>query len=411
MDAGNLRLTLKLGSAKAPSEVMRALRGVQVTRGEEAPATFQLTFHAERQGATGGRDFPLVSHPKLAPFTRASVEVAVRGIPRVLIDGYITTRQLTPGGGPGGTTFVVSGEDVSVKMNMIEISFEYPSLGDFAIVEAVLAKYIPFRVLPDAKPTLTSVVPLDYVQQQNTTDRQFLQQLASKHAYRFYVVPGPRAGWSKAYWGPPVRSGTPQKALTVDMGPGSNVETIAFSENALAPTMTYGTVLQTLVPPPFPVPVAALASTRSPALSTEPLMSSYGGAALQLLTNPLGVIGKLLSLEVRGSLLHNSSNPCQNLQQQITEVAASLSAAQANTNQSTDDAVTAQGRLDAARYGAVLDAPGLVGVRGAGYSFDGVWYVKQVVHEMSTVQGSWSYNQGFTLTRDGLGSTRQEVPA
>lgn len=410
MASGNLRLSLKLNSEAAPPEVMRALKSVQVTRGEQAPATFQLSFHAERLGPTGGQDFPLVSNPKLATFSRVTLETAVGGFPRVLIDGYVTGRQLAPGGGPGGTTFTVSGEDVSVKMNMLEISFEYPNLGDFLIVEAVLAKYLAFKIVPDAQPTVTDVVPLDFVPQQNGTDRQYLQQLATKHAYRFYIVPGPSAGWNRAYWGPPVLSGTPQKALTVDMGPGTNVESISFSENALAPTMTYGTVLETLVPPPLPIPIIAAASTRSPALSTDPVMGSYGDLITDILTNPLGLASKLLTLETRGSLLQNTSSPCKNLHQEVTEVLAAQTAAQAATNQSTDDAVTAQGRLDAARYGAVLDAPGLVGVRGAGNSFDGIWYVKQVVHDMSTVQGNWSYKQSFTLTREGLGSTVSGVP-
>jgi len=409
MATGNLRLTLLLGSDKAPHEVMRALRGVQVTRGEEAPSTFQLTFHTERLGTDGGEDFPIVNHPKLQTFSRVTLQVAVGGSARVLVDGYITGRQLSPGGAPGGTTFVVSGEDVSVKMNMMEISFEYPHIGDFAIVELILAKYIPFKILPDAKPTVADIIPLDFVPQQNSTDRQYLQQMALKHAYRFYIVPGPSPGWNRAYWGPPVLTGMPQKALTVDMGPGTNVENIAFSENALAPTMTYGTVLQTLIPPPFPIPILAPASTRSPALAAEPLMGSYGELLTEALTNPLGLAKKLLTLEVRGSLLQNT-NYLQNLQQEVTEVIPAQSIAMANTNQSTDDAVTVEGRLDAARYGAVLDAPGLVGVRGAGQSFDGVWYVKKVVHQMSTVQGNWSYKQSFTLTREGLGSTVSGVP-
>lgn len=62
------------------------------------------------------------------------------------------------------------------------------------------------------------------------------------------------------------------------------------------------------------------------------------------------------------------------------------------------DAVTAQGQLDVARYGQVLKARGLVGVRGAGLAYDGLYYVKSVTHNIKRGE----YTQSFTLTRNGL---------
>jgi hypothetical protein len=60
-----------------------------------------------------------------------------------------------------------------------------------------------------------------------------------------------------------------------------------------------------------------------------------------------------------------------------------------------------EGELDAARYGGVLEPRGLVGVRGAGYLHDGLYYVKQVTHTLRR----GAYRQKFTLTREGYGST------
>jgi hypothetical protein len=77
---------------------------------------------------------------------------------------------------------------------------------------------------------------------------------------------------------------------------------------------------------------------------------------------------------------------------------------QARTDASTDDVVTLTGTLDAARYGRPLRPRALVGVRGAGLSFDGLYYVKHVEHTLQRGQ----YRQSFTLTREGKGST---VPA
>jgi hypothetical protein len=71
------------------------------------------------------------------------------------------------------------------------------------------------------------------------------------------------------------------------------------------------------------------------------------------------------------------------------------------------DAVTGQGTLDVVRYGRILKARALVGVRGAGEAFNGLYYVKSVTHKISKGQ----YKQDFTLARNGLISTVPKVPA
>ena len=64
----------------------------------------------------------------------------------------------------------------------------------------------------------------------------------------------------------------------------------------------------------------------------------------------------------------------------------------------SSDAVTGQGQLDVARYGQVLKARALVGVRGAGVAYDGLYYVKSVTHNIKRGE----YTQSFTLARNGL---------
>ncbi len=54
--------------------------------------------------------------------------------------------------------------------------------------------------------------------------------------------------------------------------------------------------------------------------------------------------------------------------------------------EATTDAVKLEGELDAGSYGGVLQARGLVGVRGAGFSYDGFYYVKQVTHKIALGQ-------------------------
>ena len=70
------------------------------------------------------------------------------------------------------------------------------------------------------------------------------------------------------------------------------------------------------------------------------------------------------------------------------------------------DSVGATGGLDVLRYGRVLKARGLVGVRGAGVAYDGLYYVQSV--KSSLKRGE--FKQSFTLTRNGLISITPRVP-
>ena len=69
------------------------------------------------------------------------------------------------------------------------------------------------------------------------------------------------------------------------------------------------------------------------------------------------------------------------------------------------EVVSCEGSLDVTRYGGVLKARQLVGVRGAGPAFDGIYYVKRVTHKIKRGE----YKQDFTLTRNGLVSTVSTV--
>jgi hypothetical protein len=77
-----------------------------------------------------------------------------------------------------------------------------------------------------------------------------------------------------------------------------------------------------------------------------------------------------------------------------------------NEAKKSQDAVTATGTLDVLRYGRVLQARKLVGVRGAGVAYDGLYYVSRVT---STLKRG-VFKQDFNLTRNGLVSITPTVP-
>ncbi|MBS0508950.1 MAG: hypothetical protein JSR53_16370, partial [Proteobacteria bacterium] len=64
------------------------------------------------------------------------------------------------------------------------------------------------------------------------------------------------------------------------------------------------------------------------------------------------------------------------------------------------------GSLNVLRYGRMLKARGLVGVRGAGVAYDGLYYVSSVTSTLKRGE----FKQSFELTRNGLVSITPAVP-
>jgi len=71
------------------------------------------------------------------------------------------------------------------------------------------------------------------------------------------------------------------------------------------------------------------------------------------------------------------------------------------------DVVTGEGTLDVLRYGQILRARSLVGMRGAGLAFDGLYYVDSTTHRLK--QGE--YKQSFVLKRNALIANTPVVPS
>ncbi|MGW8251071.1 MAG: hypothetical protein ACWGO1_10545, partial [Anaerolineales bacterium] len=320
-------------------------------------------------------DYLLLSLPLLRPFNRVILVVTFGVIPRVLMDGIITHQQLNPGNEPGSGMLTVTGEDVSVMMDLKEKNVEHPAQDETIIANKIILTYAQYGLIPMVIPPLVidPPIPIERIPVQRATDLGYLQEIAGRHGYVFYVSPGPAPFTNTAYWGPPVRLGLPQKALNVNLGPETNVSSISFQNNALAPTLVEGQVQDRTTNQQMPV--QTFASTRLP-LSSQPSV---------LVNQP-----NVRTRRFQGSGL----NALQ-----------AFARAQGDTDASTDDVVTGNGELDAMRYGDLLQARGLVGLRGAGFTYDGFYYVKSVTHNIR--QGE--YRQSFTITREGVGTNTPVV--
>jgi len=360
-----------------PRPVMDALVEVQVTVNDVGVSGFQIKFSIDKQSplqivfllAGGG---PLL-------FMRVVVVVVVNGVANVLIDGVITKNDISPGDKGSASTLTLTGEDLTALMNQSDWSgFPFPACPAEARVALLLAKYAVFGVVPLIIPSvmIDVPIPIDRIPAQQGTDYEYIKALADDVGYVFYLDPGPVAGASKAYWGPQVKDGPVQPALSADMDAYTNVESLKFSfdqqQNKIPTVFLYNEETNLIIPIPIP-PITPL----NPPLGAIPPL-------------PTNILGDLKP--VRDDL--SKFSPPQAIM--VGLAAASQWA----------DAVTAEGTLDVARYGGVLNARQLVGVRGAGPAFDGLYYVKSVTHTIKRGE----YKQNFKLTRNGLVSTVPAVP-
>jgi hypothetical protein len=367
-----IHLTLLIGPSvpvPAPLVLMEALDSVEVSAGNERSG-FQIHFQLGRSGPAGLVDYALLSSPLLQTWNRVILIVTLNATPRVLMDGFVTQREFSPSDEPGQSRITLTGEDVGVKMDLAEGAKLHPGLDDSLIVLKLIAGYARYGLVPQVVPPLLvdPPLPIDRVPTQTRSDLRHLQHLAQRHGHVFYIVPGPLPMANTAYWGPPLRVGLPQPAITVNMGPDSNVTGFSVYSDGLAPTQIAGQVQDRLTNQS--VPVQAFASLRPP-LAALPAW---------LVNQP----------DVRTEPFRGDG----------VDLMQAFARAQGRVEQSMD-AVEASGELDALRYGELLQPHGLVGVRGAGWQHDGLWYVKNVRHNIRKD----SYTQAFTLTREGWGST------
>jgi len=247
MNLKGLYLTILIGESvpvPAPKYLMESLDNVEVTHSDTGRSGFQITFQAGRS-AKNMQDYQLTESSLLNPFNRVVLIVTLNGTPQVLMDGIITRQELAPSNEPGASRLTVTGEDISLMMDMDEKSEEHPAQSEMIIATKIIASYARYGLIPAIKPPFMQDIPLptERIPVQQGTDLEFLNMIAQRFGYVFYVMPGPFPLSNTAYWGPPVRPGKPQRALSINMGPQSNVDSINFQNNALAPVEVVGKIL------------------------------------------------------------------------------------------------------------------------------------------------------------------------
>lgn len=359
-------LTLMIGPGVpvvAPQVVVDALTGVQVTSSKDRSG-FQLTFAVAKNSVLLTTMLPAGYFDPI--ITRVMIIVTLNGVPTVLMDGLVTNQEYAPSNDPGQSNLTITGEDLSVAMDLLDLVIPYPCMIDYMVVNLILAKYLVLGVIPLVIPPFIPVVSIavDGWITQRGTDREFLKELASRNGYVFFVSPGPLPGQSIAYFGPDINLPIPQPALTINMDAATNVESLSFSLDGLAKKIRLFTILDPItgsIPIPIPVPNINIFKPPLGVRPTPPAKFEIGKEGSELRIDQA-------AQTILGFMMNNTT------------------------------AVSATGSLDVMRYEQILQARLIVGVRGAGLAYDGLYYVDSVTHNIK--QGE--YKQNFTLSRDGL---------
>lgn len=373
--ANGIKLTLLIGVVPlpAPREVVDALASVKIETGAgETQAGFELVFDLPARSLLRTL-FLITGGGGGVPMMRVVLSVQIGSVSEPVVDGVVT--HVDTQNGPGGVgSLVVRGKDLSALMDVVEIpGLPFPAMPPSARVLLILSKYAALGVIPMVIPSIVDEPPLptSRIPSQKGSDYAYIKGLARDAGHVFYLEPGPAVGSSRAYWGPEIRVGQAQAALSTGMDARTNVENLSFSFDKEKKRM----------PVVFFQEPNSKASIGIPIPDVTPLNPPLG--AIPPLPPKLEYLNDTAHLGAGAALMRGLAYASQN-----------------------SDSVFGTGSLDVVRYGQLLKARRLVGVRGAGLPFDGLYYVTQVSHDIQR----GAYKQSFSLARNGLVSTVPGVP-
>jgi hypothetical protein len=368
-------MSLLIGPAvplPVPSAVLDALVSVQViTDTSQGQTGFELKFSLDTRSPI--HTVFLIAGGATPPLMRVVIVATVNGLPEVLIDGVMTSHRT--GASTGGVaTLTILGKDLLTVMGYLPpLPIPYPAMPAEARVLLILAKYAMFGIVPMVIPSVLLDVPLptERIPRQQGTDLEYVRALADEVGYVFYLRPGPVPGMSVAYWGPEIKVGVPQPALTLDPEHLANVGPMSFEYDAEAAELPIVWIQEPQSKVPIGIPIPDISPLNPPLAAIPPIPKRFPAIDETAKYSPV----RALLIGIAKAARHA-------------------------------DVVSATGSLEVGRSGRVLRARELVGVRGAGLAFDGLYYVSRVTHEIKR----GAYTQQFTLKRNGLVSTVPVVP-
>jgi len=268
----------------------------------------------------------------------------------------------------GTPVLSVSGEDLTLLMDLIEVERSFPAMPVNARVQLLLAAYGAFGIVPLVipPPLPSTPIPAERIPHQRGTDYAYIRSLADAVGFRFTLDPGPAPTASLAYWGPEPRADRSRPALSIDFGRSTNVETLQLSFDANQRVLPEALVLEPASKTVVPIPVPDITVIAPPLGAVVPPAHRH---------DRLRDTAKLTAAEAAGALLAKAARSAE--------------------------AMTGHGTVNVARARVRLRAGAIVEIHGAAKPFDGVYEVSRVRDTITP----GSHSQTFELLRAGIGAT------
>jgi phage protein D len=357
--------TLGVDGQPASDELLESVQSIEVEDHAEQADMMRLRL-ATAVERDGGR-WSVLDSGLFKRLTNVRVGAKVgSGASEPLIDAYVIDLRATFSDEPGRSSVEVVGMDGSALLQLEERVRRWADQSDSQIASAIFSEAGLSADVDDTQPVRSSRHTTT-IQRGNAL--RFLRHLAERNGFETYIEVG-SDGRGVGHFHAPRLDDEPQGVLNVNMGSDTNVDGFNARHDLIGPTTAEASGYD-----------AANRKDQS-ADSQSSRQRSLGARSTVGASRPRKVLVSGTGLSDSGEL---------------------QTAAQAVVDRSAM-ALTADGTVFGADYGAVLRAKRPVLVRGAGQEFSGTWYVTRVLHAL----GEEGYTQRFTLRRNASGVTRQE---
>jgi phage protein D len=367
MTSNAISYQLFVNGAAVSEELVSAIQQVEVEDHAELAGILRLRLGVGvRPDGSGWTVLDDATFTRLAPVKLTAI--AGSSGSQTLIDGFVIETSISFGAEPGKSVLTVVAMDGSVLMNLEEKVKRWPATSDSDIAQTIFGDY--------GFATQVTATPQAHQEEQQTTmqrgtDIQFLQYLARRNGYECYVEADVQSGQNTGHFHPPETQQQPVGVITVNLGEATNVDTFQLRYDMLRPVHAKVTGVE-------------IEDASEQAIAAD-------SASLQL----LGKDATVPSDKPRTVLIAQTGlgygGDWQTLAQAVVD--------------RSSWAVTAEGELNTATFGAILRAKRIVNVRGIGRTFSGTYSIQRVLHTFT----SDGHKQRFTLRRNATGLTGNET--
>jgi hypothetical protein len=327
---------------------------IEVSEHTGRATTYRIDYDLDiREG-----DLPLLVDGRLDPGSELSILVPTDSLDHCLTKGPVHSQQVHLKHGGAGSLLTVIGSDTSIVMDRETRMTQWADVTDSDAVSSILANY---GYTPDVETTSAGHFVDKHALIQRDTDLRFVQRLARRNGFLFWVTCD-ASGVETAHFKPPPLDGEPDTELIINLD-SPTIESLDITWDVERPTSVVGLQLD----------LNSLTDIDgSVAVSPQTVLGDQG---LQAITGDTRSVHLLAPADDAGNLQARGNGL-------LTE---------------SDWFIRATCETTLHALGGLARAHTLVTVRGAGSRHSGTYFVSAVRHRIDAA----AHRMEVTLVRNG----------